>query len=226
MDLVEIRKKARQNAAEQKPQVEIEAQAAGTLHTYEEPEEPLVLPEITLPAAEQTARPVLQQYFPDLDLATEEDYIQGISGLDRSVDTETVQWLTFMLGPEEYALSLDVVLELIKPRDYTELPKVPEYVKGILSLRGVVVPVVDMRLRLKLGHSDDNSYQRIIVCEGKEQSIGILVDRITQVVRVANDAIEPAPLVLSEVEKEFVAGVGRFQGRMLILLNPEEILKL
>ncbi len=223
MDLVEIRKKARQNSAELQQQAAAESQAAGTLHTYEEP---LVLQEIALPTADQTARPILQQYFPDLDLATEEDYIQGLSAQDRSVDSETVQWLTFMLGSEEYALSLDVVLELIKPREYTDLPKVPEYIKGILSLRGEVVPVVDMRLRLKLGHSDADSYQRIIVCEGKEQSIGILVDRITQVVRVENDAIEPAPLVLSEVEKEFVAGVGRFQGRMLILLNPDEILTL
>ena len=222
MDLVEIRKKARQISSEEQPQVEPELPASGTLRAYEEP---VVMQGIVLPVAEQITPPVLQQYFPDLDFATEEDYIQGISGQDRSVDTETVQWLTFMLGQEEYALSLDVVLELIKPRDYTDLPKVPKYVKGILSLRGEVVPIVDMRLRLSLGESDADSYQRIIICEGKEQSIGMLVDRITQVVRVATDSIEPAPLVLSEVEKEFVAGVGRYQGRMLILLNPDEILK-
>ena len=173
MDLVEIRKKARLKPLKERLQREPAAQAPGDLLPRAEP----VFPEEpTLPVAVPRARSVLQQYFPDLELATEEDYIQGISGRDRSVDTETVQWLTFMLGSEEYALSLDVVLELIKPRAYTDLPKVPDYVKGILSLRGVVVPVIDLRLRLQLGPSETDSYQRIIVCEGKEQSIGILVD--------------------------------------------------
>lgn len=222
MDLVEIRKKARLKPLKEGRENDPEAKLPGDMLPSAAPVYPS---QPTIPVAQPSARSVLQQYFPDLELATEEDYIQGISGRDRSVESETVQWLTFMLGSEEYALSLDVVLELIKPRTYTDLPKVPDYVKGILSLRGVVVPVVDLRLRLKLGPSETDSYQRIIVCEGKEQSIGILVDRITQVVRVATDAIEPAPLVLSQVEKEFVAGVGRYQGRMLILLNPEEVLK-
>ena len=222
MDLVEIRKKARQQPLQEQSQADPEALLAEML----EPEEELFIPELTVsPVAAQHEQSLLQKYFPGMALATEEDYIQGISGRDQSSDEETVQWLTFMLGQEEYALSLDVVLELIKPRAYTELPKVPAYVKGILSLRGVVVPVVDIRLRLKLGESEADSYQRIIVCEGKEQSIGILVDRITQVIRVPVASVEPAPLVLSEVEKRYVAGVGRYQGRMLIQLNPDEILK-
>lgn len=222
MDLVEIRKKARQQPLKEQSTSVPEPLPDEMLL----PEEELFIPQLlATPVAASNDQSVLQKYFPGLELATEEDYIQGISGRDLSADEETVQWLTFLLGQEEYALSLDVVLELIKPRAYTELPKVPAYVKGILSLRGVVVPVVDIRLRLKLGESEADSYQRIIVCEGKEQSIGILVDRITQVIRLAKESIEPAPLVLSEVEKRYVAGVGRYQGRMLILLNPDEILK-
>jgi len=137
----------------------------------------------------------------------------------------TVRWLTFMLGQEEYALSLEVVLELIKPRTFTELPGVPEYVRGILSLRGEVVPVIDLRIRLNLGAGSDDGNRRIIICEGKEQSIGLLVDRIIQVVNIPNDAIEPAPLILNDREKNFVSGVCRYQERMLILLNPDEVLK-
>ena len=220
MDLVEIRKKAQQQTLSGQSQ----SAEPPAIPVVEQVQAPVVQPTESA-VVDPPAGTVLQQYFPDLDLATEEDYIQGLSGQERCVHSETVQWLTFMLGQEEYALALDVVLELIKPRAYTDLPKVPDYVKGILSLRGVVVPVVDMRLRLRLGKSEADGYQRIIVCEGKEQSIGMLVDRITQVVRVEKDAIEPAPLVLSEVEKQFVSGVGRFQGRMLILLNPEEVLQ-
>ncbi len=145
---------------------------------------------------------------------------------DKHLEIETVQWLTFLLGDEEYALSLDVVLELIKPRIYTELPSVPGYVRGILSLRGEVVPVIDLRTRLSLGAGEEGGYQRVIVCAGSVQSIGLLVDRITQVVRMPKDAIEPAPLVVKENHQNFVAGVGRYQKRMLILLNPDEVLKI
>lgn len=218
MDLAEIRKKAQQQdrAAEEKALVE-PALAAELLAEEERRE-------IAKPEPEEVAESGLQQFFPDLKFASEEDYIQGLSGREKGLTVETVQWLTFLLGNEEYALSLDVVKELIKPRAYTDLPDVPEYVRGILSLRGEVVPVIDLQSRLKLGHGVDGAYQRIVVCEGAEQSIGLLVDRITQVIRIPKDAIEQAPLVVNE-EDNFVAGVGRYQGRMLILLNADKVLK-
>jgi purine-binding chemotaxis protein CheW len=222
MDLVEIRKKAQLKPLTRPSQTESDPLLSAQL----QPQEELFISQLlTTPVVAQGEESVLQKCFPGLTLATEEDYIQGISGCDQGVGDETEQWLSFLLGQEEYALSLEVVLELIKPRTYTILPKVPDYVKGILSLRGVVVPVIDIRLRLKLGQGEADSCQRIIVCEGKEQSIGLLVDRITQVVRVAKSAIEPAPLALSELERRFVTGVGRYQERMFILLNPDEILK-
>ncbi len=220
MDIAEIRKKARQQEGQN---------AAGPLA---EPQLPTELDasqqvgqeEFVLPAVQANPSPGLERYFPGIELASEEDYIQGLSGTENHSEIETVRWLTFFLGKEEYALSLDVVLELIKPRPYTDLPKVPEYVRGILSLRGEVVPVIDLRQRLKLGCAEGDGLQRIIVCEGQEQSVGLLVDRITQVVRMPKDAIEAAPLVLANDEQDYVAGVGRFQGRLLILLNPNEVL--
>lgn len=220
MDLVEIRKKARLQPLKLQSHQQVEPQlAAGA------PDIAGSAPLLPITPVESRAQSLLQSYFPGLTLATEEDYIQGLSAREQGVAEETLQWLTFLLGDEEYAVSLDVVLELIKPRAYTELPKVPADIKGILSLRGVVVPIIDLRLRLKLGPAEEDSYQRIIICAGAEQTIGILVDRITQVVRVAKSCLESTPLALSDLEKKFVAGVGRYQGRMLILLNPDEILK-
>jgi purine-binding chemotaxis protein CheW len=223
MDLAEIRKKAQQ----QNP----------TAGNKVPPEQPPVVPESPAAAAlAEYVRPghcvrdepagALQRLFPGHEFATEEEYVQGLSGRDRSAELETVRWLTFTLGAEEYALSLEVVLELIKPRPYTDLPKVPDYVRGILSLRGEVVPVIDLRQRLNLGQGEADTYQRIIVCAGELQSIGLLVDRIIQVVQMPKAAIEPVPLVLNNTGKEFVAGVGRYQGRLLILLNPAEVLKI
>lgn len=223
MDLAEIRKKARQQNATAKDQALVEQPVSETVPaTSSRPAED------NLPGIVEALEPAdgLRQFFPDHEFATEEDYIQGLSGGDRSTEVETVRWLSFMLGEEEYALELGVVRELIKPRAYTDLPKVPEYVRGILSLRGEVVPIIDLRLRLNLGALGEDSYQRIVVCEGPEQPIGLLVDRIVQVIRMPKEAIESAPLVLNDREKDYVAGVGRYQGRMLILLNPDEVLKI
>lgn len=167
----------------------------------------------------------LQQFFPGLKIATEEDYIRGLADRELERHAESVQWLTFALGEEEYALSLDVVLELIKPRKYTRLPHAPAHVCGILSLRGVVLPVIDLRQRLQLGCCSETGLQRIVVCEGAEQPVGLLVDRVTQVVRIDKKAIEQAPLSLKG-RGRFISGLGRYQGRMLILLNPDEVLQI
>jgi len=218
MDLAEIRKKAQQKPASAEEQTLLEPTIDAVL--FEESSS-----ESTLPVVPEPLDAGLKQFFPELNFASEEDYIQGISGTEKGLDVETVQWLTFLLGDEEYALSLDVVLELIKPRAYTDLPDVPNYVRGILSLRGEVVPVIDLRTRLQLGSGNESGYQRIVVCEGAQQSIGLLVDRITQVVRIPTSSIEQAPLVVKDGDN-YVSGVGRYQGRMLILLNPDDVLKI
>lgn len=222
MDLAEIRKKARQQIGQDGADAPVEP----TFPAAALDEEGGEAQACTSPVAPNQTVAGLQQFFPDIDLASEEDYIQGLSGQDKNAEIGAVRWLSFCLGEEEYALSLDVVLELIRPRPYTELPKVPDYVRGILSLRGEVVPVIDLRKRLQLGRGADESSQRIIVCEGKEQSIGLLVDKVIQVARMPEASIEPAPLTLSGGERGFVAGVGRCQGRMLILLSPAEILEI
>ncbi|NOY12129.1 MAG: purine-binding chemotaxis protein CheW [Deltaproteobacteria bacterium] len=219
MDLAEIRKKAQQQSAAPEEQALLEPAVTAELLDEQEPEL-----EFSLADAEDSTGSGLQQFFPEQNFASEEDYVQGLFGSDKNRQVETVQWLTFLLAAEEYALSLDVVMELLKPRTYTELPDVPDYVRGILSLRGVVVPVIDLRARLHLGRGEESGYQRIIICEEKEQPIGLLVDRITQVVRLPKESIEQTPLVVKEGEHKYVSGVGRYQGRMLILLNPLEIL--
>lgn len=217
MDLAEIRKKAQQKDVATDEQALFEPSLDAEIFSDDESLN-------SGSAGIEQKEDGLQKFFPDLSFASEEDYIKGISGKEKGSDVDTVQWLTFLLAEEEYALNLDVVLELIKPRVYTELPDVPEYVRGILSLRGEVVPVVDLRTKLRLGTGAETGYQRIIVCEGQQQAIGLLVDRITQVVRIPKDTIEKAPLVVNEADN-YVSGVGRYQGRMLILLNPDEVLQ-
>lgn len=137
------------------------------------------------------------------------------------------QWLTFFLQGEEYAMDIESVNEIIKPREITDIPRVPGFILGIVSLRGIVVPVYDLARRLNLGQVDVGPQSRIIVCHHGDGLIGLLVDSIAQVVRLNERKIEAPPAILSGLDREFIAGIGRFQGRMLILvqlhnvLNPE-----
>jgi len=139
------------------------------------------------------------------------------------------QWLTFFLCGEEYAIDIESVNEIIKPREVTDIPRVPGFMLGIISLRGIIVPVYDLARRLELGDVDISLQSRVVVCQHEEKIVGLLVDSITQVVRIKEKKIEPPPAVLSGLKREFVSGIGRYQGRMLIrlklknVLNPELI---
>lgn len=134
------------------------------------------------------------------------------------------QWLTFFLQEEEYAMDIETVNEIIKPREITDIPRVPGFILGIVSLRGIVVPVYDLARRLNLGQVDVGPQSRIIVCHHGDGLIGLLVDSIAQVVRLNERKIEVPPAILSGLDREFIAGIGRFQGRMLILLQLHNVL--
>ncbi len=265
MDLVEIRKKAKnkkKKPAKKKEQVfeeAIEQQEAVS------PEEPVqegqpVEPEldqqestatgdgqasaveVDKPAPEETVRtaadPVgetdvtqdadpldaLFSYQQEGDLSVSENYLQALVAEDEIVDSNIEQWLTFSLGDEEYALSIESVSEIIKPREVTDIPRVPDFISGIISLRGIIVPIFDLNKRLSLGSAEISSASRIIVCNDGDRLAGFMVDRINQVVNVPINNIEPPPTVLSGLDRDFVEGVGRVDGRMLILLHLSNVI--
>jgi purine-binding chemotaxis protein CheW len=165
----------------------------------------------------------LFRFRPEMELATEESYLQGLTEQD-SQDDDLRQWLTFTLGSEEYALDIGQIREIIKPREITDLPRVPDFILGIISLRGVIIPVFDLKKRLKLGKVEITPASRIIVCQYGEKSAGLVVDSLTQVVRLSSQVIEPPPAVLSGLDRDMVEGVGRDQGRMMILLDLANVL--
>jgi purine-binding chemotaxis protein CheW len=134
------------------------------------------------------------------------------------------QMLSFSLGSEEYALDIHDIREIIKPREITDIPRVPEFILGIISLRGIVIPVFDLKRRFKLGTSILSPSSRIIVCQRDNKSAGLLVDSISQVIKIPCASIEPPPPVLYGVERELLEGVGRYRERMLILLNMSCVL--
>ncbi|GFO61761.1 hypothetical protein GMST_40860 [Geomonas silvestris] len=144
--------------------------------------------------------------------------------LEAEAAEETLELLCFKVATEEYAISIMDIKEIIKPREVTEVPRVPEFVRGILSLRGIIIPIFDMRLRLGLPEGERSERERIIVVKRLGGFCGILVDQVVQVVRIAEESVEAAPVVLEGIDRDFVQGIGRVSGRMLILLDMEKVL--
>jgi purine-binding chemotaxis protein CheW len=137
---------------------------------------------------------------------------------------ETVELLGFMLSDEEYALDILEIKEIIRPQAVTSVPRTPEYLKGIITLRGVIVPLFDLRRRLGLKESVEGPGTRIVVVYQGEEFAGLVVDSITQVMGVKVDGIEPPPPTIGTVEAEFIKGVTRHQERLVILLNLSRVL--
>lgn len=149
--------------------------------------------------------------------------------VDSSVESAgeaLLEYLCFRVSHELYAVSIMEIKEIIKLREWTEVPRAPHFIRGVISLRGVIIPVFDMRRRLGLPAIAASGKERIVVVKEREGFCGILVDEVVQVVRIPVTSIEPAPAVLEGIDREFVLGIGRHDSNMLILLSLENILDL
>jgi purine-binding chemotaxis protein CheW len=133
-------------------------------------------------------------------------------------------FLCFRVSNEIYVIDIMDLKEIIKPRELTEVPRVPTFVSGILSLRGTIIPIFNMRKRLGLPELQQNLKERILVVKKGEELCGLLVDEVIQVIKLRTDTIEEAPSVLDGIAREFVDGIGRCNDNMLILLNLQNIL--
>lgn len=131
--------------------------------------------------------------------------------------------LCFRVSNEVYGINIMDIKELIKPRAVTEVPRAPSFVSGVISLRGIIIPIIDMLDRLGLVRETVTGRERVIVVRHAGSFSGLLVDEIIQVVRIASDCIEAAPTVLEGIDRDFVTGIGRADDRMIILLNLENI---
>lgn len=146
---------------------------------------------------------------------------------EEQADSEQVtcqEFLCFKVSDEIYGVDIMDIKELIKPREVTEVPRAPSFVSGIISLRGVIIPIIDMPERLGLARDTVTGRERVIVVRQGESFSGLMVDEIIKVVRIGTDDIEAPPSVLEGINHDFVAGIGRADGRMIILLNLAAII--
>jgi purine-binding chemotaxis protein CheW len=159
-----------------------------------------------------------------LELVSDDLYRREFGEEARVEAGEQMELISFRLAQETYAIRLTHVQQIIKLREITLVPRAPEYILGLVSLRGLIIPIFDLRRRLGLATREPTRETRIVVVMQGTKVIGLIVDRIEQVVRLPAGTIEPPPPILGDLEAEYIEGIGRFEGRMLILLNLSKVL--
>jgi purine-binding chemotaxis protein CheW len=134
------------------------------------------------------------------------------------------QLVVFDLAEEAYGVDIGAVREIIRIMDITRVPKTPEFVEGIINLRGKVIPVVDLRRRFSLPVSEENKENRIVVVDIGGQDIGVVVDAVTEVLRISSDSVEPPSAVITTADSAFLLGIAKLENRLIILLDLERVL--
>jgi len=141
--------------------------------------------------------------------------------------TDTKQYLTFRLGEEVFAVDVFHVREILEFTTVTKVPRTPDYMRGVINLRGGVVPVLDMRLKFGLSKTEKTVDTCIIVVEvffeDESTVIGALVDSVQEVLELEPDQIEPAPRIGTQLKTEFIKGMGKRDDRFIILLDIDKI---
>lgn len=124
----------------------------------------------------------------------------------------------------EYGVPITQVQEIIRITASTKLPQVPDFVEGIINLRGRIIPIIDLKKCFNMAINNHTDDSRIIVVEVSNHTVGIIVDQVTEVLRLPADSIEPPPSVIGSITAEYLTGVGKLDNRLLILLDLTKIL--
>ena len=134
------------------------------------------------------------------------------------------EFLTFTLGHEEYGIDILKVQEIRGYDAVTEIANTPEFIKGVINLRGIIVPIVDMRIKFNLGHADYNELTVVIILNVASRVVGMVVDGVSDVITLNPDQIKTAPEFGSAIDTQYVKGIGTVDERMLILVDIEKLM--
>ncbi|HUH58610.1 MAG TPA: chemotaxis protein CheW [Candidimonas sp.] len=155
----------------------------------------------------------------------------GQAGREQDKDSHH-QYLTFMLRGEVFAIDILVIKEIIEYDNLTDVPMMPDFIRGVINLRGSVVPVVDLAARFGRARAEITRRTCIVIIEvegeedGETQDVGVVVDAVNAVIEIAANQIEPAPAFGAKVRSDFIRGMGKVDGRFVIILNANKVLSL
>jgi purine-binding chemotaxis protein CheW len=141
----------------------------------------------------------------------------------RQSHQELLQLVGFHVGTEEFVIDILRVQEIIRTQQLTRVPNSPECMKGVMNLRGRIIPVIGLRKRFGLAEVPPDKQNRIVVVEIQGAVLGFVVDAVSEVLRIPADTVEPPPRI-GLVEREYVAGVGKVGDRLLILLDADRLM--
>ena len=145
--------------------------------------------------------------------------------IDIEEDTQKNKFLTFTIDKEEYGIEIKYVTEIIGIQQITEIPELPEFIKGVINLRGKIIPVMDVRLRFRKEAKEYNDRTCVIVIDINEIIIGYIVDKVSEVIAIQEENILPPPSLSKNIQNRYIKGIGKVNDEVKLLLDCEKILK-
>lgn len=139
--------------------------------------------------------------------------------------TAEVQLVVFQLAGETYGVDINHVQEIIRMQNITEIPGTLAFIEGVINLRGRVIPVIDLHKRFNLPLADITQNTRIMVVELEQMTVGMIVDSVSEVLRLPATSIEPPPPMISSIDVAYLQGVGKWNERLIILLDLNRVLR-
>jgi len=133
------------------------------------------------------------------------------------------QLVVFTLADEDYGVDIGTVREIIRIQTITKVPKTPKFIQGVINLRGKVIPVIDLRKRFDLTAAATGKDSRIVVIDIDGQDIGVIVDAVTEVLRIPADSVDPPSSIIASVESEYLLGIAKLASRLIILLDLQKV---
>ena len=137
---------------------------------------------------------------------------------------QELQLVSFNVGSEEFGVDILKVHEINRMTEITRVPKAPKFVEGVINLRGKIIPIIDLRKRFGMEEKENDKNTRIVVVEINEQTIGFVVDSVSEVIRIPLANIEDAPELVTGIDADYIQGVGKLEKTLLILLDLEKVM--
>src|SRR5271166_6970039 len=144
-------------------------------------------------------------------------------GTTRRTENPIIQLVGFRLDNEDYAIAITKIQEIILMKPITRIPQVPDFIEGLINLRGSVIPIVNLRKRFGLPSRLVDDETRTIVVNVQDKTVGCIVDAVTQVMRINRDQIQPPPLSVLAVSHQYIAGLAKLEDRLMIILDIEKL---
>ena len=143
--------------------------------------------------------------------------------LEQQEDTQHGRYLTFYLGEEAYGIEIEFVTEIIGIQPITAIPSVPDYIRGIINLRGKIIPVIDMRLKFKKELIDYDDRTCTVVIDTGEIAVGLIVDKVSEVMTIDDEDIVPPPSPETGMRNKYISGIGKKDGEVKLLLDCKKL---